>query len=331
MALLTTVIGRGTTAAKPAAAAVPAGSLYYDTTLEKLQRSTGAAWEDCEPAAGSAHTIQDEGTPLTARANLNFVGAGVTATDDAGNNATVVTILSGGSGWVAAGETWTYASADAPTFTFTVTGDVSSKYSVGMRLKLTQATGGTKYFLVTKIAVAGDTTMTIYGGTDYTLNNEAVSSPYYSTSKAPQGFPLDPTKWTVKVSDTSLQTQAAPVTNTWYNLGTVAITIPLGVWVVVYQVDVQTNHTTGSACTNFTTLSTGNNTESDTEFTTHATASASTSIAMASTRTRIKVLTLASKTTYYLNAKTDNGGANFTMYERGDNSPTIIQAMSAYL
>ncbi len=41
---------------------------------------------------GSAHVIQEEGTPLTARANLNFVGGGVTATDDAGNDATVVTI-----------------------------------------------------------------------------------------------------------------------------------------------------------------------------------------------------------------------------------------------
>lgn len=40
------------------------------------------------------HTIQDEGTPLTARANLNFVGAGVVATDDAGNDATVITISS---------------------------------------------------------------------------------------------------------------------------------------------------------------------------------------------------------------------------------------------
>lgn len=54
-------------------------------------------------AAGSAggggsggHVIQDEGTPLTARANLNFVGAGVVATDDAGNNATKVTIGGGG-------------------------------------------------------------------------------------------------------------------------------------------------------------------------------------------------------------------------------------------
>jgi len=41
---------------------------------------------------GGGHTIEDEGTPLTQRTNLNFVGAGVAATDDAGNDATVVTI-----------------------------------------------------------------------------------------------------------------------------------------------------------------------------------------------------------------------------------------------
>lgn len=47
-------------------------------------------------AAG--HTIQDEGTPLTTRTNLNFVGAGVTATDDSGNNATKITIPGGSGG-----------------------------------------------------------------------------------------------------------------------------------------------------------------------------------------------------------------------------------------
>lgn len=48
--------------------------------------------------SGSGHTIEDEGTPLTQRTNLNFVGAGVTVTDDAGNDATVVTISGGGGG-----------------------------------------------------------------------------------------------------------------------------------------------------------------------------------------------------------------------------------------
>jgi hypothetical protein len=42
--------------------------------------------------ASSGHAIQDEGTPLAARANLNFVGAGVAATDDVANDATIVTV-----------------------------------------------------------------------------------------------------------------------------------------------------------------------------------------------------------------------------------------------
>jgi hypothetical protein len=38
------------------------------------------------------HIIQEDGTPLDQRLNLNFVGAGVTAEDDEANNATKVTI-----------------------------------------------------------------------------------------------------------------------------------------------------------------------------------------------------------------------------------------------
>ena len=42
--------------------------------------------------------VQDEGTPLTRRDAINFVGAGVTATDDVLNNRTTVTIPGGGAG-----------------------------------------------------------------------------------------------------------------------------------------------------------------------------------------------------------------------------------------
>jgi hypothetical protein len=44
----------------------------------------------------SGHTIQEEGSPLTARTNLNFKGTGVTAADDVGNDATTVTFSGGG-------------------------------------------------------------------------------------------------------------------------------------------------------------------------------------------------------------------------------------------
>jgi len=81
-----------------------AGTLPTDTTKWQVlanKGNTGAAGADGAtgpqgPAGTSGHTIEDEGTPLTARTNLNFAGSGVTATDDAGNDATKITITSGG-------------------------------------------------------------------------------------------------------------------------------------------------------------------------------------------------------------------------------------------
>ena len=48
--------------------------------------------------AGSSITIQDEGSALTTRSILNFAGAGVTATDDAANSRTLVTIAGSSGG-----------------------------------------------------------------------------------------------------------------------------------------------------------------------------------------------------------------------------------------
>lgn len=60
----------------------------YQVLLDALQA-------DLDFGSGSGHTIEDEGTPLTQRASLNFVGAGVAVTDAGGK--TVVTI-GGGTG-----------------------------------------------------------------------------------------------------------------------------------------------------------------------------------------------------------------------------------------
>lgn len=55
MTTLALVILRDTTVNKPAAG-VP-GRLFYDTTLNKWERDTGAVWEDCEPATFDASDI----------------------------------------------------------------------------------------------------------------------------------------------------------------------------------------------------------------------------------------------------------------------------------
>lgn len=50
----------------------------------------GLEWGDASDGGG--HVIQNEGSDLNQRTNLNFVGYGVSATDDEANDATVVTI-----------------------------------------------------------------------------------------------------------------------------------------------------------------------------------------------------------------------------------------------
>jgi len=230
-------------------------------------------------------------------------------------------------GWIGAAA-MTYASADDPTYTATMVGDVSGIYQVGQRIKLTQATGGTKYFIITKIAVAGNTTLTLYGGTDYNLENEAISSPCYSPVKAPFGFPLNPDKWTIEITDTGNRSQATPTQNVWYNLGSVTISIPIGIWDVDYRVLLCVADTTSISWTVYSTLSTANNSESDKQLTCLSGVDAI--IVLYSTSTARKIIELTSKTSYYLNTKT--GSANLdNMYNRGDVATTIIRAVCAYL
>jgi len=88
------------------------------------------------------------------------------------------------SGWIAAPNTWVYAS---PT-SFTVTGvDATSWLTVGTKIKLTQTT--VKYFIVTSRSFSTDTTVNVTGGSDYSLANATIASPFYSYRDNPQGYP----------------------------------------------------------------------------------------------------------------------------------------------
>jgi len=89
-----------------------------------------------------------------------------------------------GNGWVEADETWTYASAT----TFTISGDKTGKYQKGDKIKLTQTS--VKYFYVINVTYSSpNTTVTVTGGSDYSLANATITSPYFSKIENPQGFP----------------------------------------------------------------------------------------------------------------------------------------------
>jgi hypothetical protein len=273
---------------------------------------------------GGGHTIQDEGLDLTARTKLNFKGAGVTAADNSGDGATDVTIPGASvDPWISDTNTWSYSSADSPTFVISVNADMTGLIGVGYRIRLTQTTA--KYFIVTAVGAysGGATLITVYGGTDYTLADEAITSPYYSYARVPLGFPMSPSKWTVELTDANQRNQTSPTQNAWYNW--VNITIPIGVWRVYYEA-IPSMYKATTAVTVQITLSTANNSESDTGFT-------SAGIGYQNTTSQVhqeKILELAAKATYYLNIRTIDATVS-NIYIRGDRAITVIRAICAYL
>lgn len=233
-------------------------------------------------------------------------------------------------GWIAAGETWTYASADAPTFTFTISGDLTTKYSVGMRIKLTQTTA--KYFIVTAVSYsAPNTTVTIYGGTDYTLANAAITSPFFSFHKAPFGFPLDGAKWTVTLVSSTNRTTITPTQNTWYNAE--SISLPIGSWDVEWSCLVDAYDTSANIVDEQLTLSTANNSESDIEHTCsfyYQMPGAAGTCDILTPLTKRKTITVASKTTYYLNYRTTLASMD-SININASRMRTTIRALCHYL
>lgn len=228
----------------------------------------------------------------------------------------------------------TYEAADAPTFTFSIASDVTGIFSPGMRIRLVQTT--TKYFIVTAVGAysGGKTIITVYGGTDYTLANAAISSPYMSLYKAPFGFPLDPAKWTVLVEDGSTRQQNNPGANTWYNLGSFSISLPIGAWRVKYLTDVTIDCGSGGLVGGIVraTLSNANNSESDAQTTREFYVELTTSHSRY-TGTVLQMdigMTIASKITKYLNVSTNNGSVAILYCFRGAPNGRI-EAICQYL
>lgn len=235
------------------------------------------------------------------------------------------------SGWIEVFETWTYASADAPTFTFTVVGDKSTKYYPGMRIKLTQTT--VKYFIITKVVYSSpNTTITVYGGTDYTLANAAIIYPYYSSAKAPAGFPLDPTKWTVTVTDSTQRSKTTDISDsTWYNIDAAAqISVPIGIWNVSYMVYGSSSVTaTPEYHAVRVCLSSSSNSCSDNLSLQEHLVLTDLDNNILSVAT-IKVVTTA-KTTYYVNIQCSASTAITLLRYYNDLYPMVIKAECAYL
>jgi len=236
-------------------------------------------------------------------------------------------------GWFPITKTLVYAAADDPTFTFTIAAfDATAQLSPGMKIKLTNAT--VKYFIITKVVFDDPgSTITVYGGTDYNLVDAAITSPFYSTQKAPLDFPLDPDKWTVEITDSDNTTQVTPITGTYYNIHSLSIKIPIGSWNSSYSAHLFADNDEGAMIDLKCTLSTANDSQSDIDLTERhrITTGSSVGAAFEHKFSRKKLLNLTTKDIYYLNEISNVTGCDRIILRGSSGAPVVIRAVCAYL
>jgi hypothetical protein len=288
--------------------------------------------------------MQEEGstptTPTSGKWKIYPKADGFYIIDDAGLE---LGPLAFANGWIPGTGTWSYTSADSPSFVASVPDADAALMQVGDRIKLTQTTA--KYFIVTAKGSpsGGFTPVTIYGGTDYTLVNAAITLPFWSRIKSPFGFPTSRAKWTVTINTNDSPAKSSPASSTWYG-GTglsptgPSIDLPIGAWAVSYSVVVDFASNI-AAVTNIgcrVTLSTANNSESNPDLTTgflNTLPISTTATQRATYHLSGRIITVASKTTYYLNVFTGNAagtGPTITM-NAGAPFKNIITAECVYL
>lgn len=88
-------------------------------------------------------------------------------------------------GWLEVPDTWTYISATQAQ----CDGDRVSMYPVGTKVQWTQTTVKYGYVIAASLGVDGKTTLTITGGSDYSIANAAITNPRISYGSCPRGFP----------------------------------------------------------------------------------------------------------------------------------------------
>lgn len=96
-----------------------------------------------------------------------------------------VAIADASDGWVDFPVIPTYVSSTSIKFAGV---DYTGTIQKGDKLYIDQS--GNKYFYITAVTFSTDTTVTVTGGSDYTVANATIVNPQFSKQATPQGFPL---------------------------------------------------------------------------------------------------------------------------------------------
>lgn len=232
-------------------------------------------------------------------------------------------------GFVATGESWTYSAYDTVTriAEITVPTDATTKYQDGMRVKFTQPTDGEKFGIIMKVEA---TLLHIFMHADYDLDNEAITTPFYSSEYAPYGFDLNPTKWKLEYTRSTQDSQASPVSGTLYQLNANdELVVGVGAYDVGYQVGHYAAKASGSLDFE-TTLTTVNNSVTDDDYTIRSQMTGSSPTQFINNIQATKYQKLNTETTFYLNSGVRSASHSLIGHDN-DDSGLRIWAKCAYI
>lgn len=229
-------------------------------------------------------------------------------------------------GWYKIASTFSYSSWNNTTKTAVVSSkDLTDSLSVGMKVKFTQ-NNVTKYAIITSI---NSSTITLFLGTDYILENTNINDFYFSMLHAPFDFPMNPEKWELSFVRSSNDVYSTTTTTNYYGGANNKLTVPVGAWEVEYNYTIQF---TSAAATCYSRLALS---QSSAEMTEGSLASnfvmPLTAGTFASQRfVNSKIYNLTEEKTFYLLFKNDIAYSN--LYFVGSSTqPSWIKAKCAYL
>jgi hypothetical protein len=239
-------------------------------------------------------------------------------------------------GWLAIAIIPTLQSSDAPNYVLRFNADMTALLAVGQKIKLTQH-GAVKYFFIMAVSsfFGGNTDVTVYGGTDYVIENTGtypVTVPYFSTHQAPFGFPLDESKWIITYSSDVSKDVSSPNAS-YKQFGDINITLPIGLWKVklkaVLNIEKSPTFYTGA----YLSFSTSTSSVSNADFTTFQYfdfGGGNGNRAMYTPFNSEYLISCAVKTVYYPIGRGYDTNISVLKF-RGDFGRTLIKAVPAYL